>query len=91
MNETGGSQTRELEDVRNRVMMWFESYKKWGDEMAVEMFVDDLEVVEPYVRRLYDMGLISRDEYFQFLSFCETLVNELKKIAGIERIDWSFR
>ena len=82
---------RELEEVKKRVLMWFESYKEWGDEMAVEMFVDDLEVVDPYVRRLFDMGLISRDEYFQYLSFCEQLVDELKKLAGIERIDWRFR
>lgn len=81
----------ELEEVKKMVLKWFEGYKSQADEMAVEMFIDDLDVVDPYVRRLYDIGAISRDEYLQFLSFCDKLVDELKKLVGIETIDWRFR
>ncbi len=81
----------ELEEVIKIINRWFERYKEEGDEMAVEMFVDDLEYAEPYVRRLFDMGLITAEEYWQFLRYCDNLVEELKKIAGIERIDFRFR
>lgn len=58
--------------------------------MAVQMFFDDLEVVDYYARALYDQGLVSAEEYIRFLNFTEELLDELKKIAGIERIDMSF-
>uniref|UniRef100_A0A7C4WD50 Uncharacterized protein n=1 Tax=Geoglobus ahangari TaxID=113653 RepID=A0A7C4WD50_9EURY len=81
----------ELEEVIKIINRWFERYKEEGDEMAVEMFVDDLEYAEPYVRRLFDMGLITAEEYWQFLKYCDSLVEELKRIAGIEKIDFRFR
>lgn len=91
VEEMLGELKEELEEVKKMVLNWFEGYKSQADEMAVEMFIDDLDVVDPYVRRLYDLGAISRDEYFQFLSFCDKLVDELKKLVGIETIDWRFR
>ncbi len=81
----------ELEEVIKIIHRWFERYKEEGDEMAVEMFIDDLEYAEPYVRRLFDTGVISAAEYNQFLMYCEELIDELKKIAGIEKIDFRFR
>ncbi len=79
-----------LESVKKLVQRWFEYYKEMGDEMAVEMFFDDLEIVEHYVRALFDQGVIDGDEYWRFLNYCEELLEELKKIAGIERIDMRF-
>ncbi len=81
----------ELEEVRKMVLRWFEGYKEVGDEMSVEMFIDDLEVVERYVAALYYNGTISGEEYMRFLTFCDSLVDELKSVAGIERIDTRFR
>ena len=81
----------ELEEIRKMVIRWFEGYKKVGDEMSVEMFIDDLEVVERYVAALYYDGTISGNEYMRFLTFCDSLVDELKSIAGIDKVDTRFR
>lgn len=45
--------------------------------MAVQMFFDDLEVVDYYARALYDQGLVSAEEYIRFLNFTEELLDEL--------------
>ncbi len=81
----------ELEEVKKIVLRWFEGYKEIGDEMSVEMFIDDLEIVEKYVAALYYNGIISGEEYMRFLTFCDGLVDELKSVAGIYKIDTRFR
>ncbi len=80
-----------LDEIREMVGRWYRSYAEMGDEMAVQMFMDDLEAVYPYITSLYQSGAISFEEYEEFMAYCDELIAELMKLVGIEDIDRSFR
>ncbi len=80
-----------LDEIREMVERWYRSYAEMGDEMAVQMFMDDLEAVYPYITSLYQSGAISFEEYEEFMAYCDELIGELMKLVGIEDIDRSFR
>ena len=80
-----------LDEIREMVERWYRSYAEMGDEMAVQMFMDDLETVYPYITSLYQSGQIGYGEYEEFMAYCDELIAELMKLVGIEDIDRSFR
>ncbi len=80
-----------IQEIKMMVERWYSKYMDMGDEMAVQMFMDDLESVFPYITFLYQRGEIDFDEYNEFHSFCEELIERLMEKAGIEDIDRSFR
>ena len=80
-----------IDDIRAMIERWYNRYAEMGDEMAVQMFMDDLESVYPYITLLYQRGVINFEEYDEFHRYCERLVGKLMDMAGIEDIDRSFR
>ncbi len=83
--------TGSIGDIKAMVEGWYDKYSEIGDEMAVQMFMDDLESVYPYIMFLFQRGEISFEEYNEFQGFCEELIGRLMEKAGIEDIDRSFR
>ena len=81
----------ELEEIMELVNRWFESYKKMGDEMAVEMFLDDIDIIDRWAYSAYITGKITEEEYLRLMNFCDEKLEELKRIAGVEKIDMRFR
>ncbi len=81
----------ELEEVKKLVTRWFERYKEMGDEMAVEMFMDDIDIIDNWAYAMLSVGKITKEEYLRLINFCDEKLEELKRIAGIERIDTRFR
>lgn len=68
------------------VTTWKEAYfSQVGPGEGWEALCDELrwEIVEfvyPYVRKLYLMKILERDEFEAFLQFCDETVEELRKM-----------
>ncbi len=80
---------QEIEALKKQIRMWKESYIQQGilDEETITCF--DLEIEElvyPYVRRLHDLCLVTPEEAQQILAFCESELDDLRRIATERRL-----
>ena len=81
----------EVEKAKELVEKWFGMYKERADETAVELFSDDIEIIDSWANSMLMMGRITEEEYWNLITFCEEKLEELKKIAGVEKLDMRFK
>lgn len=76
----------ELAQVASMVTAWKEAYFLQvgpGDGWEVlceELYEEIKEFIHPYVYKLYLIKFIERDEFEQFLQFCDDTVEELRRM-----------
>lgn len=72
----------ELRALRQRIVMWKESYRSWPTDEAVEQFEWEVqELVYPYLVRLVDAGYISQANYNEVSSFIVEQIRELESMG----------
>jgi hypothetical protein len=69
----------ELRALRERIVMWKESYREWPPEEAARQFEWEVqEIVYPYLVRLVDAGYISQAHYNEVSLFIGEQIRELQ-------------
>ncbi|ADC65626.1 hemolysin B [Ferroglobus placidus DSM 10642] len=81
----------EINRAKELVERWFKSYAEKADETAVELFSDDIEVIDSWANSMLMAGRISNEEYWDLITFCEEKLEELKRLAGVESLDMRFK
>lgn len=80
-NPSASSGDEELRALRQRIVMWKESYRAWPPEEAVRQFEWEVqEIVYPYLVRLVDEGFISQTNYDEVSRFIGEQIRELQMI-----------
>ncbi len=75
---------REIADAKMIIQGWKRSYMKiaeeiGGGEFLCEEYRDEIqEFASPYLYRMVMCGFITREEYVEFMRFCEGQVEELR-------------
>ncbi len=81
----------EIDRAKELVERWFNKYKEMADETAVELFSDDIEIIDSWANSMLMAGRITNKEYWHLITFCEEKLEELKRIAGVESLDMRFK
>ncbi|MEM2925421.1 MAG: hypothetical protein QXJ68_07000 [Methanocellales archaeon] len=83
------SMDEELLKIKNMVTTWYETYRKMEPhESNVKMFIFMLiGVLDPYLAALYRTNSIAPEDYSELMSYCEELVEKLKKELGLELME----
>jgi hypothetical protein len=78
-NPGAPSGDEELRALRQRILMWKESYRAWPPEEAARQFEWEIqELVYPYLVRLVDEGYVSATEYNEVSLFIGQQIRELQ-------------
>ena len=81
----------EIDRAKELVERWFNKYKEIADEAAVELFSDDIEIIDSWANSMLMAGRITNEEYWHLITFCEEKLEELKRLAGVESLDMRFK
>ncbi|MFQ6051060.1 MAG: hypothetical protein ACE5K4_05150 [Candidatus Hydrothermarchaeota archaeon] len=76
----------ELLKIKAMITRWYETYRKMEpSETTIYMFIDAIQrVVEIYLPDLYRTKSISPEDYSELMSYCEDLLERLKKEFGLQ-------